>query len=52
MDTFFYITVITAFSLIYYGYIKKKDTDLKVKELELVEKKVELELEKLKNKSN
>ena len=47
MDFLFYITLIVGFSLIYYGYIKKKDNDFKKKELELEEKKVELEMKKL-----
>ena len=47
MDLFFYIVLIIVFSLIYYGYVKKKDTDLKMKELELEEKMVELEIKKL-----
>ncbi|KHF40158.1 hypothetical protein [Halalkalibacter okhensis] len=47
MDLFFYITIIVGFSLIYYGYVKKKDNELKEKELRLEEKKVELEMKKL-----
>jgi len=47
LDFLFYITLIVGFSLIYYGYIKKKDNDFKKKELELEEKKVELEMKKL-----
>lgn len=41
MDLFFYILLIVAVSLVYYGYVKKKDTDLKIKEIELEEKKIE-----------
>ncbi len=52
MDLFFYIVLIVAFSLIYYGYVKKKDNDLKMKELELEEKKVELEMKKLENRQD
>lgn len=47
MDFYFYVTVIIACSLIYYGYIKKKDTDLKMKELEVKVKQIELETKKL-----
>ncbi|WP_240508001.1 hypothetical protein [Virgibacillus indicus] len=44
---FFYITIIVGFSLIYYGYVKKRDYDLKEKELKLEERKVELEMKKI-----
>lgn len=47
MDFAFYVTVIIGFSLIYYGYVKKKDVELKKKEIELEEKKIELEMKKL-----
>ncbi|SFF56913.1 hypothetical protein SAMN05216353_10213 [Halobacillus alkaliphilus] len=47
MNLFFYITIIVGFSLIYYGYVKKIDNDLKEKELEFEEKKIELEIKKL-----
>ncbi|MFD2760171.1 hypothetical protein [Lentibacillus juripiscarius] len=47
MDLFFYITVIISLSLLYYGYVKKKDNELKEKEIALEEKKVELEMKKL-----
>lgn len=47
MDLYFYITIIVGFSLIYYGYVKKIDNDLKKKKLELEEKKVELEMKKI-----
>jgi hypothetical protein len=47
MDLWFYITLITAFSLLYYGYDKKKSYELKAKEIELEHKKIELEMKKL-----
>lgn len=31
MDMFFYITIVIGFSLIYYGYVKKRDYDLYIK---------------------
>jgi hypothetical protein len=43
----FYLTIIIGFSLLYYGYVKKKDSELKMKEIELEEKKIELEMKKL-----
>lgn len=46
----FYLALIVAFSLIYYGYVKKKDNELKMKEFELEEKKVELEMKKLEDR--
>ncbi|UCZ52615.1 hypothetical protein LGQ02_17665 [Bacillus shivajii] len=47
MDLFFYITVIVALSLIYYGYKHKAELSLKEKEIELEAKKVDLESKKL-----
>jgi hypothetical protein len=47
MDLWFYITLIVAFSLIYYGYDKKKSYELKGKEIELEQMKIELEMKKL-----
>ena len=52
MDLFFYIMLIVAISLIYYGYVKKKDSDLKMKKLKLEEKKVELEMKKLEDRQD
>ena len=52
MDLFFYIMLIVAISLIYYGYVKKKDSYLKMKELKLEEKKVELEMKKLEDRQD
>lgn len=52
MDLFFYVTVITACSLIYYGYIKKKDTDLEIKKLEVEKKKIELKVKSLEKETN
>jgi hypothetical protein len=49
LDFYFYITIIVALSLIYYGYDKKKSYELKGKELELENKKLELEMKKLEN---
>ena len=50
MDLFFYIVLIVAFSLLYYGYVKKKDTDLKIKQIALEEKKIELEIKQIEAK--
>ncbi|MDW0112060.1 MULTISPECIES: hypothetical protein [Sporosarcina] len=47
MSIWFYITIITGFSLIYYGYDKKKSYELKGKQIELEQKKLELEMKKL-----
>ncbi|SFA85184.1 hypothetical protein SAMN04488072_102317 [Lentibacillus halodurans] len=49
MSFWFYITIITAFSLIYYGYEKKKKYELKAKEIELEQQKLELEKIKIEN---
>lgn len=40
----FFVILITALSLIYYGYIHKIENDVKKKELELEERKIELEI--------
>ncbi len=50
MDLFFYIVLIVGFSLLYYGYVKKKDTDLKIKQIALEEKKIELEIKQIEAK--
>lgn len=47
MDLWFYITVIVALSLIYYGYDKKKSYELKEKQVELEYIRLELEMKKL-----
>ncbi len=47
LNLYFYITIIIGFSLIYYGYVRKIDNDLKKKKLEIEEKKIELEIKKL-----
>ncbi len=58
MDFWFYITIIVVFSLFYYGYDTKKKYDLKqknlelehalkIKEIELEEKKLDLEMRKM-----
>lgn len=44
MDFLFYVTIVIVCSLVYYGYLKKKDTDLKMKKLEVKEKEIELEI--------
>ncbi|WP_226037541.1 hypothetical protein [Aquibacillus saliphilus] len=49
MDLFFYITIIVALSLIYYGYDKKKSYELKMKKIELEGKRLDLELKKAEN---
>lgn len=46
LSFWFYITIIIGFSLIYYGYDKKKSYELKGKEIELEQKKVDLEIKK------
>ncbi|WP_200816578.1 hypothetical protein [Halobacillus sp. Marseille-P3879] len=51
MDLFFYITIIVALSLIYYGYDKKKSYELKVKEVELEYQRLEIEKLKLDKKT-
>ena len=45
----FYISLMVAFSLLYYGYDKKKSYELKAKELEvqLEYKRLEVEMKKL-----
>ena len=47
LDFAFYVMIVIGFSLIYYGYVKKKDVELKKKHIELEEKKIELEMKKL-----
>ncbi|MGF2616145.1 hypothetical protein ACQUWN_11140 [Rossellomorea aquimaris] len=47
MDFMFFVILITALSLIYYGYIHKIENDVKKKELELEERKIELEIMQL-----
>lgn len=49
MDLWFYITIIVGFSLIYYGYDKKKSYELRAKEIELEQKKIDLEMEKIRH---
>lgn len=48
LSPFFYVTIIVAMSLLYHGYLKKKEFDLKMKEVDLEQSKVELELERVK----
>ncbi|MGP4059341.1 hypothetical protein [Halobacillus litoralis] len=40
----FYVTLIVVFSLIYYGYEKKKNFELREKEIELEQRKIDLEI--------
>lgn len=47
MDVWLYITIIVAFSLIYFGYENKKKYELKGKEIELEQKYLELEMKKI-----
>ncbi|MGY0691270.1 hypothetical protein ACW2QC_00590 [Virgibacillus sp. FSP13] len=47
MSLWFYITVIVGFSLIYYGYDKKKNYELRIAEMELEQKKLDLEMKKI-----
>jgi hypothetical protein len=47
LDLWFYITVIVALSLIYYGYDKKKSYELQEKKVELEYLRLELEMKKL-----
>ena len=60
MDWWFYITIITALSLLYYGHENKKKYELKrktielehevkIKEMELEQKKLDLEIKKVEN---
>ncbi|MGM0845604.1 MAG: hypothetical protein ACQEUT_11550 [Bacillota bacterium] len=44
MDFMFFVILITALSLIYYGYVHKLENDVKKKELDLEERKLELEI--------
>ncbi len=52
VDFYFYVTIMVALALLYYGYDKKLSYDLKAKELELEHKKLELEIIKLNNGIN
>jgi hypothetical protein len=47
MDFWLYITIIVAFSLLYFGYENKKKYELKAKEIELEQKYLELEMKKI-----
>ncbi|WP_175384321.1 hypothetical protein [Bacillus sp. FJAT-27225] len=47
MDLWFYITIIVGLSLLYYGYENKKKYDIKLKQIELEEKKLDLEMIKI-----
>lgn len=47
MDLWFYITVIVALSLIYYGYDKKKSYELQEKKVELEYLRLEIEMKKV-----
>lgn len=47
MDLWFYITVIVAISLIYYGYDKKKSYELQEKKVELEYLRLEIEMKKV-----
>ncbi|WP_066307506.1 hypothetical protein [Bacillus sp. FJAT-29814] len=60
MDWWFYITIITGLSLLYYGYENKKKYELKrrtmelehevkIKEMELEQKRLDVEIIKLEN---
>ncbi len=60
MDWWFYITIVIGLSLLYYGYenkqkyeLKRKtielEHDLKIKEMELEQKKLDLEIIKIEN---
>ena len=60
MDWWFYITIITGLSLLYYGHENKKkyelkrktielEHELKIKEIELEQKKLDLEIKKVEN---
>ncbi|MBH0229770.1 hypothetical protein LCL89_02210 [Halobacillus yeomjeoni] len=44
MDFFFYITIIVALSFIYGAYEKKKNHDLRKKEIELEHRKLDLQM--------
>lgn len=46
MDFFLCVVVIVGMSLLYDGYTKKKNTEVKLKELELEKRKIDLELKK------
>ncbi|RKQ30497.1 hypothetical protein [Oceanobacillus halophilus] len=54
MEYLFYVTVIiiVGFSLLYYGYDKKKSYELKLKEIELEKRKLDLELINIENGIN
>ncbi len=49
LDFWLFITIIVGFSLLYYGYDKKKSYELKTKKIELEHKKLDLEMKKLEN---
>ena len=60
MDWWFYITIITGLSLLYYGHENKKkyelkrktielEHELKIKEIELEQKKLDFEIKKVEN---
>lgn len=63
MDWWFYITIITGLSLLYYGHENRKkyelkrktielEHELKIKELELEQKKLDLEIKKVENNTS
>ena len=63
MDWWFYITIITGLSLLYYSHENKKkyelkrktielEHELKIKELELEQKKLDLEIKKVENSTS
>ncbi|WP_106496098.1 hypothetical protein [Lentibacillus sp. Marseille-P4043] len=47
MSLWFYVTIIVGFSLIYYGYDKKKSYEFKIAEIELEQKRLDLEMKKI-----
>ncbi len=47
LDWWFYITIIIGLSLLYYGYENKNKYLLKIKEIELEQKKLDLEMKKI-----
>ncbi|MCA1064379.1 hypothetical protein QTG56_22435 (plasmid) [Rossellomorea sp. AcN35-11] len=50
MNFFVLVVVVIGFSLIYYGYEKKKDYEVKLRELDIQEKKIDLEIMRAESK--